>query len=260
MTLDGNNLLTAEEIFVWPFYIKSPTTRLLYRPNHYVYLSPCENYVLSTSINTISLGQVPPNLRHSLSTVPSQSGTPFQPASQKLRHWPALNPSWRNLRDLAPRPLPPYAQHPRQRHTLSRGSADYYSRFQKAKELEKQTRLQLDVLARFVDEMATWERFDHIAAREQEDNSARCTAVIQELPVHLCQPWMDLREPMNHWRGTVDDAGVGSMIDKSFIDSIHAITGLSEWPIDKVVWYDRCQVYQQGKLTPGSKRGNQSMW
>ena len=130
MTLDGNNLLTAEEIFVWPFYIKSPTTRLLYRRNHYVYLSPRENSVLSTSINTISLGQVPPNLRHSLSTVPSQSGPPFQPASQKLRHWPALNPSWRNLRDLAPRPLPPYAQHPRQRHTLSRGSADYYSRFQ----------------------------------------------------------------------------------------------------------------------------------
>ena len=83
---------------------------------------------LKPIINTISLGQVPPNLRHSLSTVPSQSGTPFQPASQKLRHWPALNPSWRNLRDLAPRPLPPYAQHPRQRHTLSRGSADYYSR------------------------------------------------------------------------------------------------------------------------------------
>ena len=85
---------------------------------------------MTSIFNTISLGQVPPNLRHSLSTVPSQSGTPFQPASQKLRHWPALNPSWRNLRDLAPRPLPPYAQHPRQRHTLSRGSADYYSRFQ----------------------------------------------------------------------------------------------------------------------------------
>ena len=128
ITLDGNNLLTAEEIFAWPFYIKSPTIRLLYRPNHYVYLSPRENSVLSTSINTISLGQVPPNLRHSLSTVPSQSGTPFQPASQKLRHWPALNPSWPNLRDLAPRPLPPT------RNTLVSAilylevSADYYSR------------------------------------------------------------------------------------------------------------------------------------
>ena len=49
--------------------------------------------------------------------------------------------------------------------------------------MEQQTRLQQDVLARFVGEMATRERSDRIAVREQQDNSARRAAVTQELSV-----------------------------------------------------------------------------
>ena len=49
--------------------------------------------------------------------------------------------------------------------------------------MERQTRLQQDVLARFVGEMATRERSDRIAVREQQDNSARRTAVMQGLSV-----------------------------------------------------------------------------
>ena len=49
--------------------------------------------------------------------------------------------------------------------------------------MEQQTQLQQDVLARFVGEMATRERSDRIAVREQQDNSARRTAVTQELSV-----------------------------------------------------------------------------
>ena len=49
--------------------------------------------------------------------------------------------------------------------------------------MEQQTRLQQDVLARFVDEMATRDRSNRIAVREQQDNSARRTAVTQELSV-----------------------------------------------------------------------------
>ena len=49
--------------------------------------------------------------------------------------------------------------------------------------MEQQTLLQQDVLARFVGEMATRERSDRIVVREQQDNSARRTAVTQELSV-----------------------------------------------------------------------------
>ena len=49
--------------------------------------------------------------------------------------------------------------------------------------MEQQTRLQQDVLARYVDEMVTRDRSDRIAVREQQDNSARRTAVTQELSV-----------------------------------------------------------------------------
>ena len=49
--------------------------------------------------------------------------------------------------------------------------------------MEQQTWLQQDVLARFVEEMATPDRSDRIAVREQQDNSARRTAVMQELSV-----------------------------------------------------------------------------
>ena len=54
--------------------------------------------------------------------------------------------------------------------------------------MEQQTQLQQDVLTRFVGEMATRERSDRIAVREQQDNSARCTAVTQELSVGRPSP------------------------------------------------------------------------
>ena len=53
--------------------------------------------------------------------------------------------------------------------------------------MEQQTRQQQDVLARFVGEMATRERSDHIAVRGQQDNTARHT-VTQELPVGRPSP------------------------------------------------------------------------
>ena len=65
--------------------------------------------------------------------------------------------------------------------------------------MEQQARLQQDVLARFVGEMATQERSDRIAVREQQDNSARCTAVTQELPFEGADKslaWDSMGQPM----------------------------------------------------------------
>ena len=53
-----------------------------------------------------------------LSTEPFQRGTPFQPASQKLRPWQAFKSQLAKL--VGPRPLPPTCNTPRQSYTLSR--------------------------------------------------------------------------------------------------------------------------------------------
>ena len=106
--------------------------------------------------------------------------------------------------------------------------------------MEQQTRLQQDVLARFVGEMATRERTDHIAVREQQDNTARRTVMTQELSAGRPSPavsgfegadeslvWDAMGQPMPQ--------GVCSPIDESLSDYVRVATGFAERPSDKVV-------------------------
>ena len=56
------------------------------------------------------------------------------------------------------------------------------------KAMEWQTRLQQDVLASVVGEMATWERSDHIPVMRQQDDPVQQTAVKEQLPVGKVLP------------------------------------------------------------------------
>ena len=121
----------------------------------------------------------------------------------------------------------------------------------------QQTRLQQDVLARFVGEMATRERSDRITVREQQDNSARRTAVTQELT------WVHLREPKNHWRGIPWDSRWpwGLFPDRQIPLWLRPCSNRLPWVIQ---WQGRrvrmmAGMCRQGELTPGSKRGEQPM-
>ena len=129
--------------------------------------------------------------------------------------------------------------------------------------MEQQTRLQQDVLARYVDEMATRDRSDRIAVREQQDNSARRTASDtgavggKNFNGH---EWIGGGRRITRvgCHGTADAAGVCSPIDESLRDSVRAATGFAERPSDKVVGWEWWQVCTDRESWHQGARGESS--